>query len=153
MAAFHMDGDALVWFQDSDEVGLFVDQEGFVTTLLTRFGAIAYEDPMEALTRLKQTISVVVSKGQFKALSNIIQGLLENHMLSCFLSGLKDDVRLAVKIFSPRSLNKAFGLAKIQEEYLVSSRRGYKPSFEFAKPSILGPKLEVQLDSRFKLPL
>ena len=22
MAAFHMDGDALVWFQDSDEVGL-----------------------------------------------------------------------------------------------------------------------------------
>ena len=25
MAAFHMDGDALVWFQDSDEVGLFVD--------------------------------------------------------------------------------------------------------------------------------
>ena len=77
MAAFHMDGDALVWFQDSDEVSLFVDWEGFVTTLLTRFGATVYEDLMEAFTRLKQTTSVVVYKGQFKALSNRIKGSLE----------------------------------------------------------------------------
>ena len=77
MAAFHMDGDALVWFQDSDEVSLFVDWEGFVTALLTRFGATAYEDLMEAFTRLKQTTSVVVYKGQFKAPSNRIKGSLE----------------------------------------------------------------------------
>lgn len=42
--------------------------------LLTRFGATAYEAPMEELTRLKQTTSVVVYKGQFKALSNRIKG-------------------------------------------------------------------------------
>ena len=58
-----------------------------------------------------------------------------------------------MKIFSPKSLNEAFGLAKIQEEYLISSRRGYKPSFEFAKPSIIGPKPKVKLVSRFNLPL
>ena len=98
--------------------------------LLTRFGATAYEDPMEALTRLKQITSVVVYKGQFKAPSNRIKGLSENHKMYCFLSGLKDIVRLAMKMFSTKSLNEAFGLAKIQEEYLISSHRGYKPSFE-----------------------
>ena len=85
---------------------------------------------MEALTRLKQGTSVVVYKGQFKALLNRIKGLSENHKMSCFLSGLKDIVRLAMKMFSAKSLNEAFGLAKIQEEYLISSHRGYKPSFE-----------------------
>lgn len=98
--------------------------------LLTRFRATAYEDPMEALTRLKQITSVVVYKGQFKAPSNRIKGLSENHKMCCFLSGLKDIVRLAMKMFSTKSLNEAFGLAKIQEEYLISSHRGYKPSFE-----------------------
>ena len=85
---------------------------------------------MEALTRLKQGTSVVVYKGQFKALLNRIKGLLKNHKMCCFLSGLKDIVRLAMKMFNAKSLNEAFGFAKIQEEYLISSHRGYKPSFE-----------------------
>ena len=53
MASFHMEGDALVWFQDSDENGVFVAWEGFLEALLTRFGSTAYEDPMESLTRLR----------------------------------------------------------------------------------------------------
>ena len=31
--------------------------------LLTRFGNVAYKDPMESLIRLKQTTNVVVYKG------------------------------------------------------------------------------------------
>ena len=53
MASFHMEGNALVWFQDSDENGVFVAWEGFLEALLTRFGSTAYEDPMESLTRLR----------------------------------------------------------------------------------------------------
>ena len=123
MASFHMDGDALVWFQDSDENGVFATWEGFLEALLTRFGNIAYDDPMEPLTRLRQTTNVVY-KGQFEASSNRIKGLFDSHKLSCFLSDLKDDVRLPMKMLSPKNLNKAFGLAKIQEEYLNSSHRG-----------------------------
>ena len=98
MASFHMDGDALVWFQDSDENGVFATWEGFVDALLTRFGTAAYEDPMESLTKLRQTFNVVIYKGQFKALSNRTKGLSESHKLSCFLSGLKDEVRLPMKM-------------------------------------------------------
>ena len=124
MASFHMDGDALVWFQDSDENGVFATWEGFLEALLTRFGNIAYDDPMEPLTRLRQTTDVVVYKAQFEASSNRIKGLFDSDKLSCFLSDLKDDVRLPMKMLSPKNLNEAFGLAKIQEEYLNSSHRG-----------------------------
>ena len=153
MASFHMEGNALVWFQDSDENGVFVAWEGFLEALLTRFGSTAYEDPMESLTRLRQTSNIVVYKGQFKALPNRIKWLSDSHKLSYFLSGLKDQVRLPVKMLHPKNLNEAFGLAKIQEEYLNSSRRSQRPSTDFAKPSILGPKLEGKVESRLRLPL
>ena len=72
-------------------------------SLLTRFGNSAYEDPMKSLTRLRQTTSVVVYKGQFEALSNRIRGLSDSHKLSCFLSGLKDEVRLPVKVLKSKN--------------------------------------------------
>ena len=87
MASFHMDGEALVWFQDCEASGVFVAWESFVEALLIRFGSSAYEDPMEALTRLRQTINVINYKGQFEALSNRIRDLSESHQLSYFLSG------------------------------------------------------------------
>ena len=136
MASFHMDGDALVWFQDNDEIGVFATWESFVEVLLRKFGNTAYEDPMESLTRLRQTTNVVVHKGKFKALSNRIRGLSDNHKLSCFLSGLKDKVRLPVKMLNPKNLNEAFGLAKIQEEYLNSSCRSQRSSIDYSMPSI-----------------
>ena len=44
-------------------------------------------------------------------------------------------------MFNPQTLNTAFGLAKIQEEYLNASRKGTKSWGEvpLSRPSILGP--------------
>ena len=126
MASYHMDGEALIWFQDAEEAGLFTSWEAFVKVLQIRFGNIAYDDPMEALTRLRQNGSVTVYKGQFESLSNQITGLSEKNKLSCFLSGLKDEVRLPIRMFNPVNLNAAFGLAKIQEEYLLTRKKSLK---------------------------
>ena len=115
MASYHMEGEALIWFQDAENSGLFTDWEAFVKTMHVRFGTTSYNDPMESLTRLKQTSSVVAYKGQFKAISNRVRSLSEPHKLNCFLSGFKDEVRLPVRMFSPKTLNEAFGLAKMQE--------------------------------------
>jgi hypothetical protein len=57
MSSFHMDGKALVWFQDADESGQFPTWDAFVQALLVRFGP-AYDDPMEALMWLRQTALV-----------------------------------------------------------------------------------------------
>ena len=44
----------------------------------------------------------------------------------CFLSGLRDEIRLPIRMLNPQNLSAAFGLAKIQEEYLVVSKRSTK---------------------------
>ena len=49
-----------------------------------RFGATAYDDPMDTLTRLRQVGSMALYKSQFEALSNRIKELFEKHKLSCF---------------------------------------------------------------------
>ena len=48
-----MEDEALIWFQDAKETGQFISWEAFVRALHTRFGALAYDDPMEALTKSK----------------------------------------------------------------------------------------------------
>ena len=113
MALYHLDGEALIWFQNVEQAGGFTSWDVFVKALQTRFGVTAYNDPMEALTLLKQTSSVVAHKGNFEILSNRLVGLSKSHKLSCFLSGLKDEFRLLVTMLVPKSLNEAFGLAKI----------------------------------------
>jgi hypothetical protein len=122
MASFHMEGEALIWFQDAEESGQFPTWDALVHTLLTRFGS-AYDNPMEALMRLRQSSSVTEYTSQFKALSNRLRGVSEKNRLSCFLSGLKDDIRLSIRMLNPISLVAAIGLAKLQEEYLQSFKR------------------------------
>lgn len=103
-----------MWFQNAEDV------------VVCRFGTSAYDDPMAVSTKLKQASNVLSYKSQFEALSNRVKGLSEPHMLSCFLSGLKDEIRLSIRMLAYKTLNTAFGLARIQEEYLNSSRKSLK---------------------------
>ncbi|XP_035543245.1 uncharacterized protein LOC118347630 [Juglans regia] len=83
---------------------------------------------MESLTRLEQVSTVNDYKAEFEILSNRIKGLSEKNKLSCFLSGLRDEIRLPVRMLTPSSLNDAFGLDKIQEQYVVSIRKPWRNS-------------------------
>ena len=105
MASYHLDGEALIWFLDVEQAGGFTSWDVFIRALQTQFGVTAYDDPMEALTRLQQVSSVVAYKGNFEILSNRIMGLSESHKMSCFLSGLKDEIRLPIRMLVPKSLN------------------------------------------------
>jgi hypothetical protein len=134
MASFHMEGEALVWFQDADEAGQFPTWDAFLQALLTRFGPV-YEDPMESLVKLRQTTTVTEYTSQFEALSNRLRGISDKNRLSCFLSGLKDEIRLPLRMLNPVTLAAAFGLAKLQE-YILSTRRSSRPttaSYNFSK--------------------
>uniref|UniRef100_A0A2N9J200 Integrase catalytic domain-containing protein n=1 Tax=Fagus sylvatica TaxID=28930 RepID=A0A2N9J200_FAGSY len=98
------------WQQDSEHVITCWDE--FVRTILLRFGPASYDDPMESLTKLRHTTSVIAYKGQFESISNRIRNLSDMHKLSCFMSGLKDEIRLAVKMQGPRNLSEAYALSK-----------------------------------------
>ena len=154
IASFHMDLEALIWFQEVEEARVFSDWESFVPTLHVRFGTSAYDDPMEVLTRMSQTSIVALYTVEFEAVSYRVKGLSPLHKLSCFLSGLRDEIRLPVRMLNPQSLNEAFGLAKIQEEYVWSSRKSIRSHQESGNTSILGlPKSNVVLDTKPKIPV
>lgn len=53
LASFHMEGEALVWFQDLEDFGQFTSWDVFVKALLVKFGPNAYDEPMESLTKLR----------------------------------------------------------------------------------------------------
>ena len=154
MAVYHLEEEALTWFQDAEQVGGFPSWEVFIKALQTCFGVMAYDDPTRSLTKLKQTSTVIAYKGNFEILSNRIFGLSKSHKLSYFLSGLNDEIRLPVRMFVPKTLNEAFGLGKIQEEYLSNGRKGFRNLMDTGKVSVLGtPKLEARVESRTKVPL
>lgn len=131
MASYHMEWEALVWYEDASDSRQFTGWDSFVKSLQVRFRPSTYDNPMEALTRLKQTTSMAVYKAQFEAFSNRLKGLSEKHKLSYFLSGLKDEIRLLVRMMNPINPGAAFGLAKIKEEYILSSRKSWKPFITF----------------------
>ena len=66
MASFHMEGEALVWFQEGEDAEVFGTWEALVQAMLIQFGSTAYDDPMEASTRLRQTSTVALYKGELK---------------------------------------------------------------------------------------
>ncbi|XP_042958134.1 uncharacterized protein LOC122293691 [Carya illinoinensis] len=114
-------------FSGNDPSGQFNSWESMVVALQGRFGPSMFDDLMEALTRLKQTTSISLYTSQFEAL-----GLSGRHKMSCFISGLMDEIRIPVKMFNPLNLGAAFGLAKLQEEYVLSSRKSWRQTSHFA---------------------
>jgi hypothetical protein len=132
-ASYHLDEEALVWFQDCEhELHGWND---FVRAIQIRFGPASYDDPMELLTKLKQTHNIAAYKSQFESTSNRVRDLSDMHKLSCFMSGMKDEIRLAVKMQGPRNLGEAYALAKIQEEYLATVKRSTRPTYEPSRGS------------------
>ncbi|XP_042979911.1 uncharacterized protein LOC122310090 [Carya illinoinensis] len=149
-----MEGEALVWYQNALDSRQFNSWESLVIALQVRFGPSTFDDPMEALTRLKQTSLISLYTSQFEALENRLKGLSERYKLSCYVSGLKDEVRIPVKMFNPLNLGAAFGLAKLQEEYVLSSRRSLRQNVQHAdKPYVEGPVDSVNKGPRSMFPL
>ena len=67
MASYHLDGEALIWFQDVEQAEDFLGWETFVKALQIRFGVTTYDDPIKALTRFKQNASVVATRVYLKS--------------------------------------------------------------------------------------
>nr|CAD1839913.1 unnamed protein product [Ananas comosus var. bracteatus] len=128
LATIHLEGRALQWHQVYMKSRLTRSPptwEEYVSALNTRFGVDLYDDPMAELKELKQTGSVMEYQDKFDALLNRVV-LTEEYAISCFLSGLKDEIQIPVRMFQPRSLQRALSLAKLQELAVDSRNKFYK---------------------------
>lgn len=115
LAAIHLEGRALLWHQNYMKKckNILPTWAKYTEEITLRFGEL-YDDPMAELKALTQTGSVQNYHDAFDALASRLQ-LSEEYMLSCYLSGLEEETQLVVHMFTPKSVQQALCLAKLQE--------------------------------------
>lgn len=116
IASFHLEGDALQWYRWVMAANPLATWPEFSQALLTRFGPTEYDDSTEALAKLQQVGSIREYQTEFEKLATQVSGLSEQFLINCFIGGLKEEIRLNVKMFRPTSLSSTIGLARLQEE-------------------------------------
>lgn len=104
VASFYLDGPALAWYQWMYRNGQIASWAQFLQALETRFAPTAYDDPRGKLFKLLQTTSVAAYLSEFESLANRIVGLSTPDLLSCFISGLKPEIRREVLSQQPTTL-------------------------------------------------
>ncbi|XP_026428220.1 uncharacterized protein LOC113324098 [Papaver somniferum] len=103
-----------------------LQQVGFSTALLKRFGRNHYDDPAASLAKLSQMSSLAEYQEEFERLSNMVTGLSEDFLISCYIGGLKEELRLEVQSFNPLTLVNAIGIARLQNDKLAILSKGYR---------------------------
>ncbi|KAL5758694.1 hypothetical protein ACOSP7_021305 [Xanthoceras sorbifolium] len=111
LASFHLEGITLQWHRRITKFRGPLTWKEFTKALLTHFDSIEYDKPSEALTRLKQTSTVVAYQEAFKKLSHRVDGLSEEFLVGCFVASLKDEICLDIKVKNPSTLFEAIGVA------------------------------------------
>uniref|UniRef100_A0A2N9EFE6 Retrotransposon gag domain-containing protein n=1 Tax=Fagus sylvatica TaxID=28930 RepID=A0A2N9EFE6_FAGSY len=147
-ASYHLDEEALVWFQDCEhELHGWND---FVRAIQIRFGPASYDDPMELLTKLKQTHNIAAYKSQFESTSNRVRDLSDMHKLSCFMSGMKDEIREVQD--QPMSQAEAHGSSHKAQQGAAQVENKSGDSKEYsARPSMQVQRLTpMQMSERRK---
>ncbi|GFZ15698.1 hypothetical protein Acr_25g0001070 [Actinidia rufa] len=101
----------------SQSIGFTISRDNWFwyQGIVSRFGPDVFEDAAGELTKLKQTATVKEYLEQFELLANKTQNLPESFFTSCFISGLKGEIKANVLMFRPTNTTKAIGLAKLQE--------------------------------------
>ena len=116
MASFHLSNVALQWHCWYSKYKGRLRWNEFVKALLHRSGSTDYDDPEEALSRLKQTTTFNAYQEAFEKLSHKVDDLLENFLVGCFIAGLKDEIRLDVCVKQLKTLSESISVAHLIEE-------------------------------------
>ena len=82
------------------------------------------------MIKLKQTTTVKEYQEQFELLANKTQNLPESFFTSCFISGLKEEIKANVLMFKPTNTTQAIGLAKLQENNIEAIAKKARQSFK-----------------------
>jgi len=82
--------------------------------MVNQYGQDEMEDPMEALTEIKQHGSVLEYLKQFIKVSHLIEGMPMNHIISCFIAGLRKDIRPLMKKQKPQMVVDAYKMACVE---------------------------------------
>lgn len=142
LARLHFEGRANIWFRFYQTSRGIVPWPAFVNDLVLRFENPKNRDVQVLFNKLKQTGRVSDYEDQLEELiAQVIarnRGFNEEYFVSSFVSGLKEHIKLAVKIFRPQSLTDVIFLAKQEESKgnKSSLMQSVKPVSNYKSPSL-----------------
>lgn len=135
IASYNIEEEALQFYRWFNNTRGQFSWKDLTIRLLQRFGPKEFEDPAGALSKLRQTGTVTEYQKEFERLSNLVHGLSEEFLVSCFISGLRDDIQPGVRIFKPKDLLTAIELARLQEEQLCATIKTPPSTFSTQHPN------------------
>ncbi|KAF5460502.1 hypothetical protein F2P56_020366 [Juglans regia] len=124
MAGYHLDGDVQLWYQRFKNRREGVNWEVFKYELHLRYGPSRYQNFFGDLTKLKQWGSIRDYQMEFDCLLHRAGHLSEEQQVGCFVSGLKEAIRIDVQACNPTSLSATIGLARLYESRMHDQRKG-----------------------------
>nr|GEZ34379.1 uncharacterized protein [Tanacetum cinerariifolium] len=117
-AVVHLEGDTLQWHRANlrtrNATVAEIQWDEYVRSISAHFSNAMFEDPLEELAFLNQTSTLHDLNTAFDALLNKVN-LTKSQAISLYLKDLSLDIRGMVKMFRPRTLLEAYGLAKTQD--------------------------------------
>ncbi|XP_027174040.1 uncharacterized protein LOC113773608 [Coffea eugenioides] len=107
--------------------------------LCRRFRELGEDDAIKEFNKLQQTSSVLAYQERFEELRALVMAkvpnLSESYYVSCFLSGLKNEIKSAVKMHKPDSLQLIFEKARWQEHLLEAFFKNNRVAYRNPLPS------------------
>ena len=109
----HFEGSVVPWFQMLQKSHQISTWSSLVSTIQDHFGPSHFESPRAQLVKLTQTTSVAAYYHQFMILANRVEGLSNEALMDCFISGLKEHIKRHILAQDPPSLLRATSLARL----------------------------------------
>ncbi|KAL8159020.1 hypothetical protein V2J09_000557 [Rumex salicifolius] len=117
LASIHLEDKAATWHQSiapiEAERGTFLDWGRYRQLLLDRFGEVI-DDPMAELMQLRESDGIVDYNDRFEMIRTRVV-LPESYLVSAYLTGLRNDTQMHIRMFKPDSVRTCFMLGKLYE--------------------------------------
>lgn len=147
IATMHLNGRARSWKQSYFLSKPRVTWEDFAKALCKRFAHIGERYLVREFSNLKQTGTVERCPDRFEELKTQLLGynpyLTEEHLIACYINGLKDELVSFIDIAHPSTLEEAYEQATLHEKTLTvmskKLRGNYKPVTQYSQTTSVKP--------------
>ncbi|KAL8091683.1 hypothetical protein AgCh_034082 [Apium graveolens] len=119
LAVMHFEGKASTWYRYYQTSKVNVHWKTFQNDVILEFENPESRKVQDQFNKLKQTTTVGEYEDQFEEMRALVvhknKGFNEEYFMSSFISGLKESIKVVVRMFRPQSLSDAIFLVKQQE--------------------------------------
>ncbi|KAM1826857.1 hypothetical protein ACFX13_026164 [Malus domestica] len=109
--SFHLEGEVLQWFHWLDCTHSTPHWEDFTKAFCREFDTLEFEDSAESLFKLRQTGTLKDYITESRHLATRTRDLGPVLLKSCFLGGLKKELKFDVKLLKPVTVHDAISIA------------------------------------------